>query len=329
MLLLLLILVGLVSAVSCWGLAKLAPNMKLLALPGEHRQHQEATPMVGGIAIYLAILFGFLMIDRSFIGLLPSLFLVFAVGTLDDRYNLPSWVRFIVQGAAAYLMIKLTGVQLNSLGFLVSESELRVDNWSTPLTIFACIGVINAINMTDGLDGLLGSLLALVLIVLLFLGCPDQGLILIVLFSLSGFLLWNVRIGRPQARVFMGDSGSTLLGLLIAYLLIKFSQIEHGMPPVLALWLLAVPLIDTVSLLLIRPLRGRSPFSADRMHYHHQLGRYGLGANGVLLASLLLQLVFIIASVAMWLYGMPDYWQFFGFLSVFFIYLLYLYKKFE
>jgi len=148
---------------------KLAPEMKLLAQPGGHRHHDIATPMVGGIGIYLGLLVGMVLIDGAYFTLMPSLFLLCAVGVLDDRYTLPSWLRFFVQGVAAYLMIKFTGVQLASLGNLISpDNQVLLGRWSTPLTIFASIGVINAVNMSDGMDGMAGSVLILVLLELTY-----------------------------------------------------------------------------------------------------------------------------------------------------------------
>ena len=300
---------------------KLAPEMKLLAEPGGHRHHDTATPMVGGIGIYLGLLVGMVLIDGSFVTLMPSLFLLCAVGVLDDRYSLPSWSRFLVQGVAAYLMIEFTGAHLSSLGNLVSpEHEVLLGRWSTPVTIFAAIGVINAVNMSDGMDGLAGCMLTLVFIALSSLGGADNGLVMVAMISVGGFLFWNLRIFRSNAAVFMGDAGSTMLGLLIAYLLINSSQIESAISPVTALWLLALPLMDAVAVLLVRPLRGKSPFLADRIHYHHQLAEQGFSVNGVLVVSLALQMTLILAGFLMWHVQVPDHLQLILFLILFLCY---------
>ena len=277
-------------AVSAYGLAQVSPKIGLIALPGEHRKHQQATPLVGGIAIFIGVLVAYALLDDSQIGLLPSLAILCFVGSVDDRYKLPSWVRLIAQAIAAYLMIEFTGVQLISLGNLVSENEMLLGVWSVPLTIFAVIGVINAINMSDGLDGLAGCLVILVLLAMLGLDSQLQEFLLQVIVAILGFLIWNIRIGRSHAKLFMGDAGSTVLGMIVAYCLIYLSQITPpAIMPVTALWLLALPLIDAVAVLLIRPLRGSSPFAADQMHYHHLLHTKGLSVNGVLLIVMLVQ----------------------------------------
>lgn len=313
--------VTLVTALACLILSKFSDRLGLQAIPGEHRLHEHPTPLVGGVAIYLGILLGFFLIDNSFVGLLPSLLLLCAVGAIDDKYKLPSWTRFIVQGLATYMMVRFTGVQLDTLGYLHPENETLLGRWSIPMTIFATIGVINAVNMSDGHDGLAASLLILILLSL-FIAGADAGLSLITVAALVGFSIFNIRIFRARAGVFMGDAGSTMLGMLLAFLLIKHSQTEGGIWPVTALWLMALPLIDAVSVLIVRPLRGRSPFAADRIHYHHLLVDRGMSVNAMLAVVLITQAIFI--SLGLWARSIriADHLQLIAFLSVFFVYIL-------
>jgi len=325
--LIVLLTVAFVSLLACLALASQASRLKLQAIPGDHRHHQTPTPMVGGLAIFLALIAGCFLVDKPFHGLLPCLFLLCTVGAADDRYGLPFWVRFLMQIIAAYLMIELTGVQLNTLGYLVSDDELTLGKWSAPVTIFAVIGVINAINMSDGLDGLAGSLVLLVIISLLLLGSQNQTLLLISAAAIVGFLTLNLRIGRQYAKVFMGDAGSTMLGLLLAFALINASQDTKVIAPVTALWLLALPLIDAVGVLLVRPIKGRSPFSADRIHYHHQLIERGLSVNSTLMVALALQLLFIAIGFLLALTNIAQALQFYLFLSLFLIYFVLLLKN--
>lgn len=322
-----LLIVFAASALAVYGLMRLAPSMKLLAEPGQHRVHQSPTPMVGGIGIYFAIWLGFMLLDQTFARLMPSLLLLCVLGVLDDRYHLPSIARFVLQGAVAYLTIQQTGVELESLGRLTGGQEIKLGAWSTPVTIFAYIGVINAINLTDGLDGLAGSLVIVILASLFVMGSADQGLILTSIAAVLGFLVWNLRLGRAHARVFMGDAGSTMLGLLVAFLLIVHSQDYGGMKPVTALWLCALPLIDTVAVLLIRPLRGRSPFSADRIHYHHQLLDRGFAVNTTLCIALLLQTAFFVIALLARHFAVREVHQFYAFLGLFTLYLIFLWHR--
>lgn len=189
---------------SCFALAYYlashAQAMGLPAHPGDRRQHEEATPVVGGIAIFAGFLTAYLILDNTALGqLMPSLFLLCVVGVLDDRFKLPYGVRFLAQAVAAVLMIWLTVMQLVSLGALVSDTELLLGRWSLPLTVFAIIGVINALNMSDGVDGLAASLVLVVLAGLFIAASEQHGLLAISASAVSGFLFWNIRILRPRA----------------------------------------------------------------------------------------------------------------------------------
>jgi len=318
-----LITVFLIVVGAVFVLVKFATNLGLLAFPGEHRTHENPTPMVGGIAIFSGLVAGVVLVDSSFIRLVPCLLLMCVMGVLDDRYTLPSWTRFLAQGIATYLMIKLTGVQLQSLGNLFyNVADIRLDAWSVPMTIFASIGVINAVNMSDGLDGLAGSMVLLVLLALMFLGTPSFGLAAITAVCLIGFLAWNLRVFKKPARVYLGDAGSMMLGLLLAYLLIEASQGQRSFAPVTALWLLALPLIDAVAVLIARPLRGKSPFLADRTHYHHHLADRGLSVNCVLFAALSLQIALIGVGIVLHSLQIAEHWQLTAFLALFFTYLI-------
>jgi len=318
-----LIVVFFVSCATTYLLSRVAKPLGLIAHPGEHRHHDRSTPLVGGLAIFIGLLFGCVLIDRSFVELLPSLTLMCAVGALDDRFKLPSLLRFVFQGIAAWLMISLTGVQLVNLGALFGQENVLLGRWSVPLTIFATMGVINAVNMSDGMDGLAGSLVIIVLLALLLISGYEQGLILIAIASVAGFLVWNLRLFRMRAYVFMGDAGSTLLGLLIAYLLIGASQNSNAMfAPVTALWFLALPLFDAVAVLLLRPLRGFSPFKADRIHYHHLLHYAGVGVNQTLLLVLAVQCALIGLGIWMMESGVTHQLQFSAFLFCFALYFL-------
>jgi len=296
-----------------------------MAVPGEHREHEHPTPLVGGIAMFVGLVVGVMWLDSKHLALLPSLSLIFIVGVVDDRFKLPSWIRLLAQATAAYLLILFANTELQSLGYIVSDTESELGGWSQALTIFATIGVINAINMSDGLDGLLGTLSSLLVLTVLFLAPGFQQLSQILLCVLAGFLFWNLRVFRDRATVFMGDAGSTLLGVIIAYLLIQISQQPNQyIAPVTALWLLALPLMDAVAVLLIRPLRGQSPFSADRIHYHHLVRAKGLSVNSTLLVVLMVQGIFTFVGVLMHLLAISEHHQFYGFLFCFAVYFGYL-----
>jgi len=143
------------------------------------------------------------------------------------------------------------------------------------------------------MDGLLGSLCLAQILYFLFIGAPDKTLLLVLAAALVIFLSFNLKIQSRPARVFLGDSGSTVLGLIIAWCLIRYSQGETSLfSPVSALWILALPLLDAVCVLFGRPIRGLSAFQADRNHYHHRILEYcGGSVNLALLVILLVSAV--------------------------------------
>ena len=170
--------------------------------------------------------------------------------------------------------------------------------------------------MSDGHDGLAGSLILVVLVSLLVIGVNAR-LILVCMAALVGFLVLNLRVFRARAKIFMGVAGSTMLGLLLAYLLIQESQSNDGIRPVTALWLLALPLIDAVAVLLVRPLRGRSPFTADRIHYHHQLVDRGVSVNTTVAVAVFIQSVLAAVGIWAWKLKVPEHLQLTAFLILF------------
>ena len=152
-------------------------------------------------------------------------------------------------------------------------------------TIFATVGVINALNMSDGADGLAGGLSLIALLGMAYVAdgadlASERTLLLLLAVVVVGFLLFNIRLPwQHRARVFMGDAGSMFLGFAITWFFISLSQgEERAMAPVAALWLLMIPLFDTVWLILWRFSQGRSPTSSDVGHLHHVLQMTGMGA---------------------------------------------------
>jgi UDP-GlcNAc:undecaprenyl-phosphate GlcNAc-1-phosphate transferase len=187
-----------------------------------------------------------------------------------------------------------------------------------PMTVFSLVGVINAVNMADGMDGLAGSYLLVCLGAVAGLHAMagnhgiDATLALAGAACLLPFLLLNLRLPwQRRARVFLGDAGSMAIGLLVGVLLIRGSQgADAAFAPPVALWLLAVPLIDTVSVMLRRIAAGRSPFAADQQHVHHVLLRTGLDVPQVWRILLGSAALLALAGMAAHGLGLPQSLQF-------------------
>jgi len=314
-------------------LARVASHINLVDHPSERKDHQGAVPLIGGLAMFMAFSFAALTLAVP-ISHLRSFFagaaLLVLVGVLDDMRELSSTARFATQIIAALLMTQLGGVVLHNFGAIGWDGDwFELGGWSVPLSVFATVGVINALNMSDGIDGLAGSVSLLVVMALGFVawvaGDFDSVRVLLLLATvIFAFLLFNTRIfGRKRALVFMGDAGSMFLGFVLAWFFIQLSQGENrAMTPVTALWFFAVPLIDTVSQMLRRILKGRSPFAPDREHFHHVLllARYSPEQSlGIVIAVSVMTSLVGIGGLYL---GVPEVVMFYGFLLLFAIYFL-------
>ena len=323
--------VFLVTALCLVALRPLAGRIGLLDMPGGRKSHQQPTPMIGGLGIYLGTLAICLLspvIMRDYQILLAVSGFVLAVGVIDDLYDIRASVRMAVHAVAAWVMAVSAGVQITSFGDILFMGPLELGLLALPVTLFATVGVINAVNMSDGLDGLSGGLvvIALVLLSIAAMGAGQSAMLSfsqILIVSVLAFLTFNFRlIWKRSALVYLGDAGSTLLGFIVAWLVIAASQGSNAfIAPVYALWFLAIPLIDTVSLLIRRPMQGRSPFSPGRDHLHHRLLNAGFSARKTVLiihgTALAMGGVGLIGHFA----GAPESLMFVLFLAVFAIYL--------
>ncbi|MGI9265631.1 MAG: MraY family glycosyltransferase [Gammaproteobacteria bacterium] len=291
-----------------------ASRLGLMDEPSARKAHKGEVPLFGGIAIFLGLILALLIAGgiSSWAGILAGGIVVVITGIWDDRKKVSSGVRLIAQSLAILTIVYFCNAILTDLGHIGWGGEiLQIGLVAIPFTIFAGVGIINAINMSDGLDGLCGMLALVTLfgfaVVAVLAGRTELFLLTIVLGGcIIGFLFFNFRFpGRSQARVFLGDGGTYLIGFVIVFLAIKLSQgPERAMSPVTALWLIMVPLLDTAGMILRRLHRGRSPFAADREHLHHVflLAKFTvtetvLIMTGIALAGVLVGLVSLRAGV--------------------------------
>lgn len=267
-------------------LIRWAPRLELVDEPGGHKHHHRAVPVVGGIAIALTCLIGVAKslysgwADAATPYALLAALLMLGMGLWDDRHPLSPRLRFVGQTIAALVLAIFADVLLQDLGALLDGRHVLNLSWfAWPMTVFSVVGVMNACNMSDGMDGSAGGLALLALIgvlILLPFGSAAALLPLIAAAAVVGFLIWNLP-WRGSARAYLGDGGSLFLGTLLAWVLVRSSQgEERAFAPVLALWLYALPLIDTVSVMWRRVAEGHSPFEPDQRHVHHLLLRAGM-----------------------------------------------------
>ena len=325
----------LVSALSCILAVNItsyfALKIGLVDVPNYRKIHTGNIPLVGGISMFVALVIGLLTTQIDIIPLkniLLAMLVALVVGALDDHKDLSIRFRIFFHIVAALIVVSTNGVILSSLGWIFGIVEFKLYSWSVFVSVFAIIGVMNAVNMSDGIDGLSGLLSIVTLSFISYFAYIGgrEDLFTLALLSCSTlvpFLMFNLGIFGRSRKVFMGDAGTTFIGLLIAVLLIELSQGEKAIfKPVTALWLLAVPLLDTAAVMIRRIRNGGSPFKPDRGHLHHFFLKSSISEGKTLL--IIVGLSFSMAFIGSWLElnNVAEWKMFALFLFVFFLYLL-------
>jgi len=255
-------------------LLRWAPKIGLTDRPGERKVHSVPVPRVGGIAMVIGMVLPILLtapLSAPILGFLGGILVLLVFGVWDDRSNLNYQLKFLGQFLAVGLCMFVGGVRIE---WLTLDSRVMLPEFiSLPLTFVFLVGVTNAVNLADGLDGLAGGLALLCLCALAVLGAITGNLTVTAIALIeSGAILGFLRFNTHPARVFMGDGGSQMLGLSIGVLAILATQREgSALSAALPLLLLGLPILDTLTVMARRIVAGRSPFSSDRSHLHHQL----------------------------------------------------------
>ena len=266
----------------------LTPRFRLLALRkkifdapnSQHKTHTEPVPYLGGLAIISGVILVTLpttyITNPSLIGmvlgiLLPPLFLG-AIGLIDDLVNLSPWPRFIAQSLAG-VAVAATIIWTDTVGSPTGSRVLDIC-----ITIIFIVGLSNSVNFFDNVDGGASGTVAISTIFLAFLSYSTSqyyiaALSIVLSGATAGFLWWN----KSPARIYMGDAGSLFLGSLLASLLVRFDPNPIAFPTFffVPLFLIAVPLLDTCTVVTSRIARGVSPFKGGRDHLSHRLMRKG------------------------------------------------------
>lgn len=314
---------SLVTLGSILTLYPVAHRIGLVDRPGGRKTHDHHTPLIGGVGMFLGLLTLGIVSPAAFGAFLPLIGtagLLLVVGVIDDYREISANVRLLAHLAAALLMIIWGHNRLTSMGDLVFLGPVVLGVLAIPVTLFAVASAINAINMADGVDGLCGGLVLIALGFMAVLAGDAHlvhaiQLLTVMLCCVAGFLLLNFRFPwRQRAHIFMGDAGSTVLGFILAWMLIYLS--EHGAcRPVTVLWLIALPLLDTASVMVIRRLEGKSMFTPGRDHLHHQLMDAGLGVRKSVAVMYGLSGLFGMIGLAGEFSALPDGVLFLGFMA--------------
>lgn len=306
-------LTGSLTVVALIVLRRWAHSLGLVDHPGGRKHHEHVTPVVGGIALGIGLLPLVFFWNQAPTPLLSwgltALVLLF-LGLIDDVIEMSSTQRLLMHVLAGASLIP-AGLSLTHLGDLLGRGDVLLGWVAIPLTLFAVATAINAYNMIDGLDGLL-ALVGLVPLTILLVLSAQAGLIWEATLSaalvagLVAFAFFNVRFPWvPRASVFMGDAGSTVVGFSIGWLVISVAM-KDAMPPVMALYLMMLPLMDTAAVIYRRRVRRVSAATPGRDHLHHILLDMGFNVRMTVLLMAAIALLLAAAGLLMWEMGTSD-----------------------
>lgn len=301
-----------VSLAVSYGMRRVSHWVGLVSHPGGHRTHGEPMPMGGGVGIFLGawlpIAVG-LAICWQFrngvhapgweeltehiegaLGVAPRLGIIFIGGLIiwitglaDDKWRISPWIRLFIEACVALILIS-SG---RTISIFIETPWVRV-----PITILWVVGIINAFNMLDNMDGLCGGV-SIIISMFFTIVALETGHYFVAAFlccvtgSIAGFLLFNF----PPARIFMGDSGSTTIGYMLAVMTLEFTFFQPKtpyFPIVMPLMMFAVPLFDMITVVWIRLRARRSPFKGDTNHFSHRLVALGMSRRQAVLTIYLI-----------------------------------------
>ena len=256
----------------------------LIDLPDRSRKfHSRPTPLVGGLSIFIAVLLsGKLYIDLNNLnGYMPNFTYQLIISSIpllfiflvDDVKGIRPSVRLVFQILLTMYMIISTNVYLDNLGNLFGIGDFNLGILSIPVTVFWVVGVMNAFNMIDGINGLCAGCAMLALLFMGFYsGLIYDSMLVLIIGSMVGFLIFNLRFFGKKRGVFLGDSGSNLIGFWVAWIAIYCSQNQlYNVQPITMIWFIAIPFLDCIGLIFTRLKNRISISSPGRDHIHHKL----------------------------------------------------------
>jgi len=248
---------------------KYAVQIGLIDIPNERSTHINHTPSGAGIGFFLSVAivspFFYFELLSSYPWTLVAITLIFIIGVLDDHHDTSPNTKFIIIMVST-ILLSFDDIIISDIGTFFGTA-LSLGWFALPFTIFAVVGFTNALNLIDGLDGLSASISIIILATFYVIGYQNDDMFMLLvsgafIATLLAFLCFNWH----PASIFMGDSGSLTLGFVIALLAVK--SLAY-IPAISVLFVAAIPIIDTIIVMVRRKLEGRSMFSADKGHVHH------------------------------------------------------------
>ena len=281
---------------------KVAIHIGAMDQPNARKIHKIPMPRLGGLAIYLSFLLGYILygeVSTQMLSILIGSFLLIILGIVDDIKSVPARYKFIVQTIAATIVVlygDLSFRELSVLGHTVYFNEVI----GAISSIIFIVAITNAINLIDGLDGLAAGIssiyfltIAIIAFILNRIGGLDIILALIMLGATLGFLFHNF----PPAKIFMGDTGSLFLGFMISVIALLGYKVTTFTSLVVPIIILAIPIFDTLFAILRRFLKGQNIGVADKEHFHHQLLKMRYSPTTSIIIIYIIDLAFAAVSI--------------------------------
>jgi UDP-N-acetylmuramyl pentapeptide phosphotransferase/UDP-N-acetylglucosamine-1-phosphate transferase len=287
-------------------LLQIAEKKNLYDVPDERKVHTHPVPSLGGVGIFGGFLLASLLsiqgnINPEFQYFFAAALVIFFLGLKDDLLVLSATKKFVGQVIAASILIHLGGIRLDSMHGLFGFNSVP-EGFGLALSYLTIIVVINSFNLIDGVDGLASSLGVLTTLIFgTYFFIIGQQAYALLAFAMAGSLVAFLIFNHHPAKIFMGDSGSLMIGLVNAILVIKFINVAD-LPSIalpvdsavaIGFAILIVPLLDTLRVFGIRIFNGRSPFTPDRNHVHHLLLDRGLGHKAVTFICVSINIAFV------------------------------------
>lgn len=295
------------------SIIRIAKHKKLMDNPNERTAHKNAVPTLGGIGIFGGVIFSIILwtpfqVFGNLQYILSAFVIIFLIGAKDDIMPLTPYKKMLGQLFAVLILVFKANIRITNFYGIYGIHELP-ELLSIFLSILVILLIVNAFNLIDGINTLCASIGILIAITLgYWFYQTGQTVLTIIAFSLVGSLLAFMKYNISPAKIFMGDTGSMLVGTVCAILAIRFIEINQSIPtselriqsaPALVLAILFVPLYDTLRVFIIRIWEGRSPFIADKRHVHHVL--VSLGYNHLQATSILISINTLIIAVVTFL----------------------------
>ena len=267
-------------------MARVGKKQNMVDMPGHRKIHEEAIPNLGGIVIFFGFLLSLLFvikIEGQFRALLIGGIIILLLGVIDDIANLSPKHKFVIQMIPALILIIYNSDLINNFVANQLKSFDLLGYLLYPILIFWIVGVTNSINLIDGLDGLACGVSLIALVTFLFLGLRQNLEVLsFISIALTGSMLAFLKFNFYPAKIFLGDSGSTLAGFILASVgALWVLNSENAFFVFIPVIILALPIFDTLFAIWRRYQEHHPIFQADRGHLHHRLLARGISHKNV------------------------------------------------